>query len=170
MKSESFLHCVTCWQPLAQGLKQPGYFAQEDSGWKPGFEDERAAGDLSRCLRHAKAVTSAMWNFLQIAQMNSPEIEEEQYLDSAKSLRWLLADLIAEIDRRAEAFVDLVEQKQAKTRAKRIEASAPQPRGTSLRDQLTPEELQTVGAEVQKLKATLNKAVSAARQRQQEHA
>lgn len=127
MKSESSMHCVTCWQPLSIGMKAPRYFAQEEPNWNLPLEAERAAGDLSRCLSHAKAVTSAMWSFLQIAGEENLQIDAEDYLDNAKSLRCLLTDLVEEISRRAETFVDLVEQKQAKTTAKNTEAPPPSP-------------------------------------------
>lgn len=107
---ESSIRCVTCRRPVPKDGEHPRYFGQSSIGYRAEHEAERAAEDLICCLNYTNNVTSAMWAFLQIAE-KSPEIEKSGELDSARSLGFLLFDLIGEVRRRAEVFVDLVREK-----------------------------------------------------------
>jgi hypothetical protein len=102
------LHCVTCWQPLPEG-KEPDYFGSTSRGWGAEYEAERAAEDVSCCLRYAQSVNSSLWDTLQVAAVASLKLpDKEHYVDSARSLCRLLVDLVGETERRVELLSTLV--------------------------------------------------------------
>jgi hypothetical protein len=108
------LHCVTCWQPLPEG-KEPDYFASTSLGWTAEQEAERAAEDVSCCLRYAQSINSALWDMLQVAAVESPKLpDKEHYLEGAKSLCALLVDLVGETERRVDLLSTLVAEQARK--------------------------------------------------------
>jgi hypothetical protein len=105
------LRCVTCRQALPPET-EPEYFGQSSIGYKPELEVERAAEDVSQFLRYAETVTSAVWDMLQIAAVDPPKLrDKEGYLDSARSLCFLLTALVGEADRRVSTLCELVNEK-----------------------------------------------------------
>lgn len=103
--------CVTCHQPLPGG-KEPEYFAQGSVGYRAETEAERATEDVDQCLRYAQTVNSVVWDMLQVADANSRELcDKEHYLESARSLCFLLTDLVDEVTRRAETLSKLIADK-----------------------------------------------------------
>lgn len=89
------LDCVTCSRPLPEGREHPQYFGQSSTGYTPERQAERAAEDVSSILQYAVTVNFALWTMLQVAEVKSPELmDTEHYLDEAKSLCFLLVDLV----------------------------------------------------------------------------
>jgi hypothetical protein len=119
MNQPQTLHCVTCWQSLPEG-KEPEYFGQESEGWRPEYETERAAADVACCLGYAKTVNSTLWDLLQVAEVEHPELpERDHYLDEASALAFLLVDLTEEATRRVHKLRELVA---AQLRAEEVKA------------------------------------------------
>jgi hypothetical protein len=105
------LHCVTCDQPLPEG-KEPEYFASTSIGYTPETEAERAAEDVSQCVQYAQTVNSAVWDMLRVAKVESPELMEgKAYLKSARSLCFLLTDLVEEVSGRVKRLSRLIDEK-----------------------------------------------------------
>lgn len=112
------LHCVTCWQPLPD-CQEPYYFASTSIGYTADSEAERAAEDVSCCLRYAQSVNSSLWDLVQVAEIESPTLPgKAHYLDNARSLCRLLVDLIGETERRVDRLSQLVaEQAESEAQA-----------------------------------------------------
>jgi hypothetical protein len=98
--------------------KELEYFAQTSIGYRPENEAERATEDVSQGLRYAETVNHAVWDMLQIAEVESPQLmEKEAYFDSARSLCFLLSDLVEEVCRRVERLSCLIDDKGTPERA-----------------------------------------------------
>jgi hypothetical protein len=108
---------VTCDQPLPEG-KEPEYFASTSEGYTPETETERAAEDVSQGLRYAETVNSAVWDMLQVAGVNPRELlDKDHYLDHARSLCFLLTDLVDEVTRRVKRLRCSVDERQEREQA-----------------------------------------------------
>jgi hypothetical protein len=89
------------------------------------MEVQRAAEDVSQFLRYAKTVNSAIWDMLQIAEVDPPNLSEKHsYLTQAVSLCFLLEDLVGETERRTAALFQLVRQEVKKEQASSEAADA----------------------------------------------
>jgi hypothetical protein len=112
----SALRCVTCRQALPPG-KEPEYFGQGSIDYSPEHEVNRAAEDVSQFLCYAQTVNSAVWDMLLIADLDPPQLTgKESYLDSARSLCFLLTDLVGEAGRRMETLFELLNEETRQTK------------------------------------------------------
>jgi hypothetical protein len=90
--------------------EEPEYFAQLSCGYRSETEAERAAEDVSQCLRYAQTVNSAVWDMLNVAKCDHSDLPpgKEASLDRARSLCFLLRDLTSELDRRVGTLFSLI--------------------------------------------------------------
>jgi hypothetical protein len=113
----SALHCITCWQLLPKG-EEPGYFVQDTIGRKPTQEIEKAGEDLGSILRYLSTINEAISDIITLSDTeknledsvreSAGIMEKEEYLERAKSLCFLLADLFGEAKRRERILSLLV--------------------------------------------------------------